>query len=176
MTIYGCKSRQEAARPERTPTATPSAIIIIIIIIIVIIIARGDCARRARRSADAARCFRPAARLSTAPRDEGAASGARREMGPLPMIDADELILELDKRARKLAALDDVRLERAFETIRARAVAAFVAAGSDELSAFFAAEEIVQRLHGLIANRRRRVTPGGGAKNQADGGAPPARG
>lgn len=74
---YGCKSRLENARPERAPTATPSAIHIIIA-------ARGDCARRARRSADAAgatRPVRPAARLSTAPRDEGAARSPRGEMG-----------------------------------------------------------------------------------------------
>lgn len=92
------------------------------------------------------------------------------------MIDADELILELDKRARKLAALDDVRLERAFETIRARAVAAFVAAGESELEAFLSADAILQRLRVLVENRRRRAQAGGGAKNQAEGGRAPARG
>ncbi|MCC3243755.1 hypothetical protein LG047_00190 [Methylocystis sp. WRRC1] len=75
------------------------------------------------------------------------------------MIDLGDAILELDRRAAQLAHLDGARLDDEIETIRRRAVDAFVAGGDDELRAWFRADAIVTRLRGMIERRRARLRP-----------------
>lgn len=81
------------------------------------------------------------------------------------MIDHDDpdFAVALFNRAAKLARLDDQRLARELKLLHERAAAVFAERGDDELSAYFAADSIVQRLRGLVANRR-RAQAGGGRK------------
>lgn len=71
------------------------------------------------------------------------------------MIDIDEQILALDKQAKNLSVLDDVRLERELAKIHKRAQTLLNARGESDLEAYFAADNIVTRVRTLIAMHRR---------------------
>lgn len=73
------------------------------------------------------------------------------------MIDDSQTILELDRQAKNLSALGDVRLDRELAKIHKRAEALFISRGDSDLEAFFAADALVQRLLSLIACHRRRA-------------------
>lgn len=78
------------------------------------------------------------------------------------MIDIDgDAILELLRRAEQFALLDGPRLERELDGVRRRAVAAFVEAGEDELTAWFRADALIVRLRGMIEKHRRRAAERG---------------
>lgn len=75
------------------------------------------------------------------------------------MIDVDdaETLLEIDRAAKNLSALDDgPRLERAIAQIHKRAEALLIARGASDIEAYFAADAVVTRTRALIAMHRRQ--------------------